>query len=73
MLHYERIRSNVPFTKKKTLKEDVPKEIVSSSEFSVRRWVMIFFSEARQLFRGLGKYRLSKAFDDFFVEPTKWV
>ena len=31
------------------------------------------FSEARRPFRGLGKYRFSKAFEDFFVEPTKWV
>ena len=34
---------------------------------------MTFFSEARRPFRGLEKYRFSKAFEDFFVEPTKWV
>ena len=58
---------------KKTLTEDdVPKEIVSISK-SLRRWVMTLFSKARQAIRGLGKCRLSKAFEDFFVEPTKWV
>ena len=58
---------------KNTLKEDdAPKEIVSVSEF-LRRWVMTFFSEAIRAIRGLGKYRLSKAFEDFFVEPTKRV
>ena len=28
---------------------------------------MSFFSEARLAIRGLGKYRLSKSFEDFFV------
>ena len=34
---------------------------------------MTCFYEARRVIRGLGKYRLSKAFEDLFVEPTKWV
>ena len=61
------------YLQKKTLKEDlVPKEIVSVPE-SMILWVMALFSEAKRAIRGLGKYRLSKAFENFFVESTKWV
>jgi len=58
---------------KKVLREDrVKKEVVSVSE-RLSGWAASYYTEARKAIRGIGKYRLSTAYQHFFVEPAMWV
>ena len=58
--------------KKKLREEDIPQEVVAVSE-ALKSWANDnYFLEAEKAIRGMGKYRLSKDYANFYRDPVEW-
>ena len=57
--------------KKRLKEEDIPKEVTAVTD-TLQKWYEDYYVEECRALRGLGKYRISPGYDQFYVDPVKW-
>ena len=51
--------------------KEIPKEIVAVTG-CLGKWVASYYTEARRTIRGIGKYKLAREYEHFYVESVEW-